>query len=505
MKINETILIFAISILGLCILCGIIKLLTKSNETGERYNNACYILFLVSVVLIGVSQLMSGLNSRETMTVGEKVDTPLDRCSKNSSCLNGGVSVEKWPIDLSKDAQCVCNCVGGFSGDTCENDPLDDTKPYTWFGEGTFSGLSNKKCDARYGKRTNPPCWQCEYGNSKGAYDIDGQTYCCSNTQGGYCGILQGDPHGGKKTCIGEAGMPTKFCSSDKDCSYYVYPDGNMSSPNFCNTMDPPQANVLNPGDGCDRRPGYKNSCCKCQYGIVSSVGKDYCCKRDMSKSSKLEDGCKYQSWTDSSGEYHPGNWSTTLQPQTLCNSTPNNIFTFTIPELDTIPLQPISTVTVTYDVSINNSEGKIISYTANGASSYLVIEKTSGPSPSLYSYPTLTMNSPDITPHTMTPTAIDQNFMGVDTACHGCAYGYYWGGVNDFCCDKHTAVPDLAGQICDTRKGHKNQCATCPYGKTRHGLNDWCCGEEENCPPYCTVMEKPIGRLNICLSQKYI
>ena len=103
MNINEIILIIAFFILGLCIIIFGLKMLTKSNKPIERYNNTCYILFFTSAVLIGVTHLMNGLKSRETMTVGEIANTPPDRCAKNSSCHNGGVSVEKWPIDLSVD------------------------------------------------------------------------------------------------------------------------------------------------------------------------------------------------------------------------------------------------------------------------------------------------------------------------------------------------------------------------------------------------------------------
>jgi len=148
MSINEIILIIAFSILGLCIIYGIIKLSTKSNETGERYNNACYILFIVSVVLIGVSQFIgyhsdftlpsqtspvyldgvtvkasTGAVVGDTGTIDGVTYTPPptpptqpDRCMNKPKCQNGGVSVEKWPIDLSVDAQCVCNCVGGYWG-----------------------------------------------------------------------------------------------------------------------------------------------------------------------------------------------------------------------------------------------------------------------------------------------------------------------------------------------------------------------------------------------------
>jgi len=499
MKLNETILIFAISILGLCIICGIIKLLTKSNETGERYNNACYILFLVSAVLIGVSQLMSGLNSRETMTVGEKVDTPLDRCSKNSSCLNGGVSVEKWPIDLTtgyiptlENGGCACNCNGGFSGDTCMTHPLDATTgPYTDIN-GSYPGLSTTVCDTS--TTASNSCWKCKNGYAKPRfYD---HTYCC----GDYSNNCSGSPH---KCVWGEIGT-NNFCTSNQDCGYYMegmYNNAEVS----CDRMVPPTANTIYPGSLCDRRPGHKNSCCKCEYGVVSGDLNDYCCKRDLTNSSKLQDGCKYQRWTDSSGDNHPGNWDEPLPPQTLCNSTPNNIFTFTIPELTQIPLPTVAGSTVTYTSGDDTGEGTIISYTPNKDLSYLVVEKSSGTFPELAGTSTLTMNNTAITPHTMTPTAIDQNFMGVDTACHRCEYGHYWGGLNDFCCDNILPDPKLAGQICDTRKGYKNQCATCPYGKTRHGLNDWCCREEEKCPPYCATMEKPIGRVNTCLSQKFI
>ncbi len=49
--------IIAISLLGVCLLCGLAKLGMKNQNSKKTCDNACGILMFVALALIGVSQL----------------------------------------------------------------------------------------------------------------------------------------------------------------------------------------------------------------------------------------------------------------------------------------------------------------------------------------------------------------------------------------------------------------------------------------------------------------
>lgn len=59
MKTQEILSITALSALGLCLLCGLAKMVMKSNEAKENCDKACGMLVFVAVALIGVRQLLT--------------------------------------------------------------------------------------------------------------------------------------------------------------------------------------------------------------------------------------------------------------------------------------------------------------------------------------------------------------------------------------------------------------------------------------------------------------
>ena len=59
MNTKEILTIIALSTIGLCLICGLSKMSMKSDNAKKSCDNACNLLFFISIVLIGASQLLN--------------------------------------------------------------------------------------------------------------------------------------------------------------------------------------------------------------------------------------------------------------------------------------------------------------------------------------------------------------------------------------------------------------------------------------------------------------
>ena len=239
----------------------------------------------------------------ELMTTGNLFDKLYNAetdsaCDLTPACKNGGIKAPRmdaqgaghdWPLGTTNPkAECGCNCVGGYSGDTCEIPPFcaTDSSCTTY---PTYGGLSTQKCDSRPGA-SKDACWRCKYGHAPPAMNkFDANDYCCMWQNS--CEIPATPPPDyipGKKICIGEAGEPAQYCESDEDCGYYSTPNVEHQ----CTRMDMPASNIIPPGIGCDRRSGYSNPCCQCKYGILRYGGEDFCCS--LKPNGLPQDNCEW-------------------------------------------------------------------------------------------------------------------------------------------------------------------------------------------------------------------
>ncbi len=80
MKTQEILSIVALALLGLCFLCGLAKMVMKKDSDKKNCDKACSMAIFASVVLVGVSQL---LTETEKYTGGDppsKLTTPGEPC-----------------------------------------------------------------------------------------------------------------------------------------------------------------------------------------------------------------------------------------------------------------------------------------------------------------------------------------------------------------------------------------------------------------------------------------
>ena len=331
---NEEILsLTALSAMGLCLLCILAKMMTKNDKAKKRCDQVCSLLVFISVVLVGVSQLVEGFqqSGRDTLKTSTDEEIGEPDCA-STKCQNGGVAApridaqgagHKWPVGdgdvANQTTACGCNCVGGYSGDTCEIPPFcDTTSSCTTYPPSPdwYKGLSTQKCDPVYSDPftsggSKNACWRCKYGHARPSLNgLDGNDYCCESEHGfNSCAIPEFPPSDyiqGKKICATEAGT-TKYCESDEDCGNYSTKDGEEQ----CTRMDMPASNIIPPKIGCDRRSGYSNPCCQCKYGILRYGGEDFCCS--LKPNGLPQDNCEWPG-----GIIPPGN---------KCDSRPGNPF----------------------------------------------------------------------------------------------------------------------------------------------------------------------------------
>ena len=70
MKTQEILSIVALSLLGLCFLCGLAKMAMKKDSDKKNCDKACSMAIFAAVVLVGVSQLLTETEKYTCQSVG---------------------------------------------------------------------------------------------------------------------------------------------------------------------------------------------------------------------------------------------------------------------------------------------------------------------------------------------------------------------------------------------------------------------------------------------------
>jgi hypothetical protein len=103
MKTQETLTIIAIVALGLCLLCGLAKMVVKNDKVKKGCDDACSLLVFVAVILVGISQLTNeGFNvSSKPETIETEIQAvDCDREGTPCSAINWSDVCEK--VDYCK-------------------------------------------------------------------------------------------------------------------------------------------------------------------------------------------------------------------------------------------------------------------------------------------------------------------------------------------------------------------------------------------------------------------
>ena len=89
MKTQETLTIIAIVALGLCLLCGLAKMVVKNDKVKKGCDQVCSLLVFVTVILVGISQL-----TNEGFNVSSKPET-IETEIQAVDCDREGTTYEK--------------------------------------------------------------------------------------------------------------------------------------------------------------------------------------------------------------------------------------------------------------------------------------------------------------------------------------------------------------------------------------------------------------------------
>ena len=91
MKTQEILSIVALSLLGLCFLCGLAKMAMKKDSDKKNCDKACSMAIFAAVALVGVSQL---LTETEKYGDGGKWCCPGYPCTKGESRFQGSCNTD---------------------------------------------------------------------------------------------------------------------------------------------------------------------------------------------------------------------------------------------------------------------------------------------------------------------------------------------------------------------------------------------------------------------------
>jgi hypothetical protein len=114
MNTQEILSIVAISLLGLCLLCGLAKMAMKGDSAKKNCDKACSMAVFAAVALVGVSQLLTetekygGSNSSCTCSGPGMCPGQVSgqSCNQNSDCNFHGSSQDGCYCVNSEGEQC---------------------------------------------------------------------------------------------------------------------------------------------------------------------------------------------------------------------------------------------------------------------------------------------------------------------------------------------------------------------------------------------------------------
>ena len=92
MKTQEILSIVALSLLGLCLLCGLAKMAMKKDSAKKNCDKACSMAVFAAVVLLAISQLIGETDgyavASEVLTGGGCQIMPKDECDDTAPCCH---------------------------------------------------------------------------------------------------------------------------------------------------------------------------------------------------------------------------------------------------------------------------------------------------------------------------------------------------------------------------------------------------------------------------------
>ena len=84
MKTQEILSIIALSLLGLCLLCGLAKMAMKKDSAKKNCDKACSMAIFAAVALVGVSQLLTETEKYES-NCGKLCNPVTGDCAKEAA------------------------------------------------------------------------------------------------------------------------------------------------------------------------------------------------------------------------------------------------------------------------------------------------------------------------------------------------------------------------------------------------------------------------------------
>jgi hypothetical protein len=139
MNTQEILSIVALSLLGLCFLCGLAKMAMKKDSDKKNCDKACSMAIFAAVVLVGVSQLL---------TETEKYCGNFQEAAGQDSC--GGIGTGGVPFCVDSDGNKIKDSAGNItqcSGDSTGPGGLPrGMAPFCGRGQSGGSDISSSCC-----------------------------------------------------------------------------------------------------------------------------------------------------------------------------------------------------------------------------------------------------------------------------------------------------------------------------------------------------------------------
>jgi len=123
MNTQEILSIVALSLLGLCLLCGLAKMAMRGDSAKKNCDKACSMAVFAAVVLLAISQLIGETDGCEGPSPGPTPDPSVTYCTNNTNIRPDWCSV----LDDEAGSSCADWCGGtiepGANQKTCDGDP----------------------------------------------------------------------------------------------------------------------------------------------------------------------------------------------------------------------------------------------------------------------------------------------------------------------------------------------------------------------------------------------
>ena len=180
MKLEKILTIIAVVLLGLCLLCGLVKMTVKNNKVKKSCDDFCSLSLFITVVLLGTSQLVTEENYADGAEPGcceippSCPDDPKDcgkmgNCSSTKDCDDGN----RKNIEKNKGKCPFYVCIDGC----CKEPPLPPEP-----------APPGPPCDPCDGICDNPTIWTPFNGCDVSCGAKCGDKCCCERGVG-RCGI----------------------------------------------------------------------------------------------------------------------------------------------------------------------------------------------------------------------------------------------------------------------------------------------------------------------------